>query len=108
MGSPRGGAPAVPGSEGRISSVLWGGLAFQAGMAPGATLVAVNNRAYKTELLKQAVTANKDGKAPIELLLREGEVFRTLRLDYRGGLRYPKLERVDGSDDRLGGLLGRR
>ena len=108
VGSPRGGAPAVPGSEGRISSVLWGGLAFQAGMAPGATLVAVNNRAYKAELLKQAVTANKDGKAPIELLLREGEVFRTLRLDYRGGLRYPKLERVDGSDDRLGGLLGRR
>ena len=46
---------------------------FQAGIAPGVTLVAVNGRAYKPELLKQAVTANKDGKAPIELLLREGE-----------------------------------
>ena len=54
------------------------------------------------------MTANKAGVAPIELLLREGEQFRTLRLDYRGGLRYPRLERVDGSDDRLGGLLGRR
>ena len=107
VGSPRGGAP-TPGSDARIGSVLWGGVAFQAGMAPGATLVAVNNRAYKAELLKLAVTNNKGGLAPIELLLREGDQYRTLRLDYRGGLRFPKLERVEGSDDRLGGLLGRR
>ncbi len=107
VGSPRGGAGA-PGSDGRISNVVWGGVAFQAGMAPGATLLAVNSRAYKAELLKLAVTANKAGQAPIELLLREGDRFRTLRLDYRGGLRYPKLEPVAGSEDRLGALLGRR
>ena len=71
------------------------------------TLVAVNGRAYKPELLKQAVTANKDGKAPIELLLREGELYRTVKIDHRGGLRYPKLERIAGTEDRLGVLLGR-
>jgi predicted metalloprotease with PDZ domain len=108
VGSPRGGSFAMPGADARIGSVIWGGYAFQAGLAPGVTLVAVNNRAYKPELLKAAVTANKDGKAPIELLLREGENFRTLKLDYRGGLRYPKLERIAGTEDRLAGTLGKR
>ncbi len=107
VGSPRGGSFMFPGADSRISNVVWGGPAFKAGMAPSATLVAVNNRAYKPELLKQAVTANKDGKAPIELLLREGDNFRTLKLDWRGGLRYPKLERIDGSEDRLAALLGK-
>jgi predicted metalloprotease with PDZ domain len=108
VGSPRGGATAQPGTETRIGTVIWGGVAYKAGLAPGATLVAVNSRAYKPELLKQAVTANKGGQAPIELLLREGDRFRTLVLDYRGGLRYPRLERIAGTEDRLAGTLGRR
>ena len=109
VGSPRwGGAVQAPGSEGRLSSVLWASPAFAAGLTPGLTLLAVNNRAYKADVLKAAITANKDGKAPVELLFREGENFRTVRMDYRDGLRYPRLERIAGSEDRLGGLLGRR
>ncbi len=108
VGSPRGGTTPPPGAETRIGSVIWGGVAYKAGLAPGATLVAVNSRAYKPELLKQAVTANKGGQAPIELLLREGERYRTLTLDYRGGLRYPRLERMAGTEDRLALTLGRR
>jgi predicted metalloprotease with PDZ domain len=104
----RGGGTPTPGADTRIGNVRWGGVAFQAGMAPGLTLLAVNGRAYKAELLRQAVTANKEGKAPIELLLREGELFRTVRIDYRGGLRYPRLERLPGTDDRLAALLARR
>jgi len=107
VGSPRGGSMAFPGADTRIGNVVWGGVAYQAGMAPGAVLVAVNNRAYKPELLKAAVTANKGGLAPIELLLRDGDSFRTLKLDYRGGLRYPKLERIAGTEDRLAATLGR-
>ena len=111
VGQPRssgGQQQAPPGVDARISNVVWGGPAFQAGLAPGLTLVAVNNRAYKPEGLKAAISANKEGKAPIELLLREGESFRTVRIDYRGGLRYPALERLPGVDDRLGAILGRR
>ena len=107
VGSPRGGA-AIPGGDSRISSVQWGGPAFQAGIAPGATLLAVGGRAYKAELLKAAITANKGGKAPLELLLREGDTFRTVSLDYRGGLRYPRLERMADSEDRLATVLRRR
>ncbi len=110
IGSPRGGAgaAATPGAETRISAVIWGSPAFQAGLAPGLTLVAVNGRAYKAEGLRQAVTANKGGAAPIELLVREGELYRTVKIDYRGGLRHPKLERIAGTEDRLAGTLGKR
>lgn len=97
-----------PGEDGQISAVRWGGPAFQAGLAPGVRLLAVNGMAYTKDRLQQAITANKGGQAPIALLLRDGDRFRTLTLDWRGGLRYPRLERVEGVEDRLGALLGRR
>jgi hypothetical protein len=50
--------------------------------------------------LKAAIKDAKDGK-PIRLLVRKGSVLRTIALDYRGGLRYPRLERVAGTRDRL-------
>jgi predicted metalloprotease with PDZ domain len=110
IGSPRGGGgpSPLPGGDTRISNVQWGSPAFDAGLTPGLMLLAVNGVAYKPEGLKQAISANKTGAAPIELLLREGERFRTLRIDYRGGLRYPRLQRIEGSEDRLSGGLGRR
>jgi hypothetical protein len=35
------------------------------------------------------------------LIVREGERFRTLQLDYHGGLRYPHLERDPKRPDLL-------
>ncbi|MGO1070806.1 M61 family metallopeptidase [Lysobacter sp. CA199] len=87
--------------EGNINAVRWDGPAFNAGIAPGSTLIAVNGYAANGERLKDAVTAAKDGQHPIELIVKNADVFKTLRIDYRGGLRYPKLERIDGTPDRL-------
>jgi predicted metalloprotease with PDZ domain len=95
-------------NDGKIASVLWGSPAFAAGLAPAVTLVAVNQHAYKPELLSRAITANVQGQAPLDLLLRDGDVYRSVRIDYRGGLRYPALERVAGTEDRLTPLLTRR
>lgn len=94
--------------DGRLTDVLWDSPAFRAGLSPAMSVVGVNSRAYKSEVLKDAITANKDGRNPIELLLREGDNFRTVRIDYRGGLRYPVLERVAGSEDRLAAVLAPR
>jgi hypothetical protein len=85
--------------------VLWDGIGFRAGLAGNTTIVAVNNRAYKPELLKAAVKAAKDSKAPIELLVKKGTTYRSIGLDYHGGLRYPRLERIPGTRDRLELLL---
>ena len=91
--------------KGRIGGVVWNSPAFNAGMADGLTLVAVNLREYRPELLNEAITAAKDGAAPIELLLKDGADFRLVRIDYRGGIRYPKLERIDGKPDLLTQIL---
>ncbi|WP_317201583.1 peptidase M61 [Janthinobacterium sp.] len=91
--------------EGKLGKLLWQGPGFQAGLAGGSTLLAVNGRAYKPELLKAAVKAAKGGSQPIELLVKKSAQFRSVTLDYHGGLRYPRLERVEGGPDRLQAIL---
>jgi len=92
-------------ADGGITSVQWDGVGFQAGLAANTSIVAVNNRAWKPELLKAAVKEAKTGAAPITLLVKKGNVFRTVSLDYHGGLRYPHLERIPGTKDRLEAIL---
>lgn len=89
------------GGEGVIGDVRWDGPAFNAGLGSGTTIVAVNGQAYSKDVLDDAVKAAKDGKAPIELLVKEFDRFRTVKLDYHGGLRYPHLERIQGKPDYL-------
>jgi predicted metalloprotease with PDZ domain len=91
--------------DGAVTAVQWDGVAFRAGLAGNSTIVAVNHRAYKGEVLKAAVKAAKDSKAPIELLVKQGATYRSISLDYHGGLRYPHLERIVGSKDRLAAIL---
>jgi predicted metalloprotease with PDZ domain len=82
--------------DGQVQQVRWSSPAFEAGMSPALTVVAVQGMAYKAERLAAAITANKEGKAPLQLLVKEGERYRTLTIDYRQGLRYPKLVRIEG------------
>ncbi|MFC0135602.1 peptidase M61 [Massilia eurypsychrophila] len=91
--------------DGAIAGVVWDGVAFRAGLAGNSSIVAVNNRAYKAEVLKAAIKAAKGSKAPIDLLVKQGSNYRTIALDYHGGARYPHLERIAGSKDRLGTIL---
>ena len=94
----------VVGRMDKIESVDWGSPAFEATVVPGATLLAVNGIAYKAERLKEAITLAKGG-TPIELLFKAGERFRSVRIAYRSGLRYPRLERIAGTPDRLSELF---
>jgi predicted metalloprotease with PDZ domain len=94
--------------EGTIKSVEWDSPAFKAGLAGGVKIVAVGMEEYKPERLALAITANKDGQHPIELLVKEGERFRVVKIDWRGGLRYPTLERIAGTPDWLGAQMAPR
>ena len=93
--------------DGVIGDVRWDSPAFKAGIGSGSTVVAVNGLAYDKDVLDEAVTAAKTG-APIELMLRDFDIYRTIRLDYRGGLRYPHLERIEGKPDTLTPMLTAR
>ena len=87
--------------DGSIGDVRWDSPAFNAGIGSGTTVMAVNGQAYDKDLLEDAVKAGKDGKAPIELMLKEFDRYRTVQIDYHGGLRYPYLERIKGKQDYL-------
>jgi predicted metalloprotease with PDZ domain len=84
--------------SGNIYDVQWNGPAFDAGLVPGLTIVAVDGKDYSPDALKDAVAAARTGKAPIELLVKNVDVYSTVRIDYHGGLKYPHLVRAGGKD----------
>ncbi|HEY0052778.1 MAG TPA: peptidase M61, partial [Caulobacteraceae bacterium] len=89
-------------SANRVTAVRWGSPAFQAGLTSGWEVVAVNGRAANAAAIAEAITASKGNTTPIEMMLKKGDRFRTVRFDYHDGLRYPHLERIPGTPDRLG------
>ncbi len=94
--------------EGDVRNVLWEGPAFKAGLVIGARLIAVNGVAYDADQLKSAITAAKGGGAPVELIIKVADRYRTVALDYHGGLRYPRLEPIPGAQLRLDAILASR
>ena len=94
--------------EGQINDVRWNGPAFKAGVSTGATLVSVNGRDYTRDVLTDAIAAAKSDKAPIRLLLKYQGGYRTVPVDYHGGLQYPHLERIEGTPDYLSQIITAR
>ena len=91
------------GREAMLGDVLWGSPAFEAGLTSGMQIVSVNGRSYDGDALKDAVTEAKAG-APVELIVKQGDRYRSVRIPYTGGLRYPHLEKTgqgEGALDRI-------
>jgi len=81
------------GSDGKVGSVEWDGPAFTAGIVPGMQIMAVGGTAYSADGLKQAIRLARQGGG-VELLVKRGDRYQSIRIDYRGGLRWPWLERT--------------
>ena len=91
--------------DGTLASVWWGSPAFRAGLTSDMQITAVNGQSYKREVLKRAILDAEKNTAPIKFLLKRGDEFQTIEVDYHGGLRYPRLERVPNVPDRLSDIL---
>jgi hypothetical protein len=95
-------------------------------MTVGNQIIAVNGTAFDVDRLKHAISdakqrgaigdakqrdaigdAKQNGSA-IELLVKDGDRFRTVSLDYHDGLRYPRLERDASAPARLDQILAPR
>ncbi len=94
--------------DGGINDVRWDGPAFKAGIGSGGTVTAVDGQAYSADVLKAAITAAKASSAPIELLVKYLGDYRTVAVDYHGGLKYPHLERIAGAPDYLSQIIAPR
>jgi predicted metalloprotease with PDZ domain len=90
------------GKEGDVTGVAWNGPAFNAGLTVGSKLIAVNGHALDTDQLKAAIKAKK---SPLSLLVKTGDIYRTIDLNYDGGLRYPKFEKTGTGPSSLEALL---
>ncbi len=91
--------------DGGIIDVLPGSPAEKAGIGPAAKLVAVNGRRWTAEILRDAVKSAVTNTAPIELLVENEDFFKTCKLDYHGGEKYPHLERDSSKPDLLTEIL---
>jgi predicted metalloprotease with PDZ domain len=95
-------------AEAKLSDVQWEGPAYKIGLTVGTQIIAVNGIAFDADRLKSAIKdANKTGAA-IELLVKSGDRFRTVKFDYHDGLRYPHLEREGTAPSRLDQILAPR
>jgi len=91
--------------EGGLDGVWWGSPAFKAGITPDMQLQAVNDQKYAPGVLRDAILAAEQSKDPIKLLLKRGDEFVSVSVDYHGGMRFPHLERVPATPDRLDAIL---
>jgi predicted metalloprotease with PDZ domain len=93
------------GEDGRIGDVAKRTAADRAGLSPGMALVAVDGRKYSNDVLREALAHAKSSNRPIELIVQNGEYFRTISLDYKDGVRYAHLERDTSKPDVLSEIM---
>ena len=94
-------------ATGKITLVQWEGPAWKAGLTTALTISAVNGQSYTSDRLRVAVAGTKGG-TPVDLLVKAGDTMKTIRLDYTGGHRYPRLERISGKPAYLDDILSPR
>ncbi|MGD0963297.1 MAG: peptidase M61 [Candidatus Acidiferrales bacterium] len=95
-------------ASGRLNDVLWEGPAYKAGLTVGTEIVAVDGTIFDADRLKSAIQNAQKTVAAIELLVKNGDHYRTVLIDYHDGLRYPRLERDESAPARLDQIFTKR
>jgi predicted metalloprotease with PDZ domain len=72
--------------------------AAQVGISPGMKLIAVNGRKFTPNILREAIREAKGSQQPIEVLIQNADYFKTYKLDYHDGEKYPLLQRNEKPD----------
>jgi predicted metalloprotease with PDZ domain len=95
-------------SDGSVRDVLTASPAFRAGLAPDMRIVAVDGRRWSSDVLHDALVRHKDGTTPLELIVSNGDFFKTVQLDAHDGPRYPHLVRNPAVPDELAKIYAPR
>ncbi len=91
--------------DGVVQDIRYDGPAKKAGITPNDKVIAVNNRRFTPGVLEDAVKKTALVSDPIELIVQNGEYFSVHRIEYRGGERYPRLERDESKPDLLSVII---
>ena len=87
--------------DGTIGDVVHDGPSYQAGIAPGMKITAVNGHQFTSDGLKEAIDEAKSPSAALQLIIANGVDIHTYSIDYHGGMRYAHLERNNDAPDYL-------
>lgn len=88
-------------ADGGIVDTIEGLPAAKAGIGPGMKVLAVNGRKFSKYVYRDALKYAKSNSEPIELLVENTDYFRTFKIDYHQGERFPHLERDPSKQDVL-------
>ncbi len=91
--------------DGGIIDTIEGMPAAKAGIGPGMKVVAVNGRRFSGDVLRDALKAGKNSSGLLELLVENTEYYKTYKLDYHGGEKYPHLVREESKPDLLSEII---
>jgi predicted metalloprotease with PDZ domain len=91
--------------DGTIIDTIEGMPAAKAGIGPGMKVIAVNGRKFSGEVLRSALKEGKSSSTPLELIVENTEYYKTYKLDYHEGEKYPHLVRDDSKADVLTDIL---
>ena len=94
--------------DGGVIDTMEGMMAAKAGIGPGMKIVAVNGRRFSADALHDAIKAAKGATDPIELLVENTDYFKTYKLNYHEGEKYPRLVRDESKPDLLSDILKAR
>ena len=95
-------------ADGTVDDAFPQGPAFEAGVSNGMKIVAVDARRFSVEELKRALARSPNREGPLQLLVENSGYFKTVSIDYHGGLRYPHLEPLAGAGDLLSKIASPR
>jgi len=90
---------------GAVQDVIPGSPADKAGVGASMKIVAVDGRRWTADLLRAAIKTARTNTALIELLVENDDYFKTCKLDYHEGEKYPRLERDATKPDLLSEIL---
>jgi predicted metalloprotease with PDZ domain len=91
--------------DGSVLDTIEGMAAAKVGIGPGMKVIAVNGRRFSSEILRDALRASKTSKEPLQLLVENTEYYKTYKLDYHEGEKYPHLVRDESKPDMLGEII---
>ncbi len=91
--------------SGRVRDTVEGMVGAKAGIGPGMTILAVNGRRFTPDVWHDALKAARNSSDPIELIVENTDYFRTIKLDYHEGEKFPHLVRDTSKPDLLTEIL---
>lgn len=88
-----------------VADVREGSPAWNAGMAPGMKIVAVDGQAYTRDVLQYVSMQAEHSQGPTTFLVRRDGWYHDYQVNYHGGPKYPHLVALPGKADMLAKIM---